>query len=92
MFSDWTGEFRTGHREESSLRHRSKLGAVYRRWCPQIRPQIKEIQAQSYYCDPMTMSRWAPFEAGLRTDCAAANLVTTFDKKHIRGQGTPTIN
>ncbi len=34
--------------------------------------------------DPMTMDRWDPYEAGLRTACAASNLSTTFDKKHIR--------
>lgn len=34
---------------------------------------------------PMTMARMAVFEASLRTDCAAANLATTFDvKKHVR--------
>ena len=33
----------------------------------------------------MTMARMAVFEASLRTDCAAANLATTFDvKKHVR--------
>jgi hypothetical protein len=41
-----------------------------------------ELQANPAH---MTMARMAAFEASFRTDCASANLATTFDaKKHVR--------
>ncbi len=41
-----------------------------------------ELQANPAH---MTMTRMAAFEASFRTDCASANLATTFDnKKHVR--------